>query len=393
LSLGLVAIIGAGPYGLSIAAHLEHRGVRHRIFGRPMQFWAQIANAGGERYLKSFCFGTSISTPTRGYTFADFNTPKGLETFEPCSMANFVDYGRWFQASQVAWAEPKNVVRVEMNGEGYRLSLEDGEIFDASHVVVATGLSRFATVPQPLTSLPSTLLSHSSRIDDFRAFKGRSVVVVGAGQSALEAVALLLEAGAAPQLVAREEKIRWQTRVQPQRSLWRKFRSPISGLGTGPKAWALTRFPGLTHRMPDRWRIEFVKRHLPPEGAWWLRPRVEGKAQVHVGVTITSARPSSGGVELQLLNAKDGRQTRLECEHLVVGTGYRVDVDRVDFLSAEIRARIDRVEGAPRLNAAFESSKRGLHFVGPASAMSFGPLYRFVVGAEYTSQTVAEALV
>jgi FAD-dependent urate hydroxylase len=307
-------------------------------------------------------------------------------------MANFADYGRWFQENQAPWAEPESVVRVEPNEDGYRLSLQGGETFDASRVVVATGLSGFAVVPAPLAGLSATHLTHSSRIEDFRVFKNRSVAVVGAGQSALEAVALLLEVGAAPQLVVREEKIKWQTRVRLQRSAWRKLRSPISGLGTGPKAWALTRFPGLTHCMPDRWRVEFVKRHLPPEGAWWLRPRVEGKAQVHFGVTVAAARPRSGGVELKLLGAEGGRETRVECETVVAGTGYRVDVDSMDFLSAEIRAQIDRVEGAPRLNAVFESSKRGLHFVGPASAMSFGPLFRFVVGAEYTAKTIAASL-
>ena len=391
MSLDPVAIIGAGPYGLSLASHLAHRGVNHRVFGRPMAFWRQIADAGGERYLKSFCFGTSISTPVPGYTFGDYNTPRGFATFEPCSMANFASYGRWFQESQVPWVEPEDVVAVETDDDGYRVSLQGGASFKASRVVVATGLAGFAVVPQPLAHLPPALLTHTSRVDDFRAFKGRSVAVVGAGQSALEAVALLLEAGATPQLVAREEKILWQTRVGAQRSLWRKIRSPISGLGTGPKAWVLTNFPGLVRHVPDRWRVEFVKRHLPPEGAWWLRPRVEGKAKVHAGVAVADARPSAGGVELRL-RGNDGCETRVECEHVVAGTGYRVDVDRLDFLSPDIRARVGRLQGAPKLNAAFESTLCGLHFVGPASAMSFGPLFRFVVGAEYTSRIVAESL-
>ena len=386
-----VAIIGAGPYGLSLAAHLAHRGVSHRVFGRPMAFWAQIAAAGGERYLKSFCFGTSISTPVSGYRFADYNSPRGLETFEPCSMANFVDYGRWFQESQIPWVEPEDVVGVEADGEDYRVSLQGGADFKASRVVVATGLAKLAVVPKPLADLPATLVTHSSRVDDFRSFRGRSVAVVGAGQSALEAAALLLEAGAAPQLIAREEKILWQTRVRAQRSLWRKVRSPIASLGTGPKAWVLTTYPGFVHHAPDRWRIAFVRRHLPPEGSWWLRPRVEGKVKVHVGGAVADARPSAGGVELRL-RGKDGAETRVECEHVIAGTGYRVDVDRLDFLSPDIRARVGRLQGSPKLNAAFQSTVRGLYFVGPVSALSFGPLFRFVAGAEYTSRTVAESL-
>lgn len=386
-----VAIVGAGPYGLSLAAHLNHRGVQNRVFGRPMAFWAQIAAAGAERYLKSFCFGADLSTPVPGYAFADYNRPRGLETFEPCSMANFVDYGRWFQESQVPWAEPENVAGVEADGEGYRVFLQGGASFAASRVVVAAGLAHSAAIPKPLADLPPALVTHSSRVDDFRSFKGRSVAVVGAGQSALEAAALLLETGATPRLIAREAKILWQTRAPEKRSLWRKIRSPIVTLGTGPKAWALTTYPGLVHRAPDRWRIAFVRRHLPPEGAWWLRPRVEGKVEALVGVALAGARPSAGGVELRL-RKPDGGETAMECEHVIAATGYRVDVDRLEFLSPDLRARVARLQGSPKLNAAFESSVRGLYFVGPASALSFGPLFRFVAGAEYTSRTIAENL-
>ena len=73
----VIAIIGAGPYGLSLAAHMAERNIEHRIFGSPMQFWSQIAEAGGERYLKSYCFGTNISTPRPGYSFADYSEPRG----------------------------------------------------------------------------------------------------------------------------------------------------------------------------------------------------------------------------------------------------------------------------------------------------------------------------
>lgn len=387
-----VAIIGAGPYGLSLAAHLAARGVRHRIFGRPMEFWAQIADAGGERNLKSFCFGTNISTPTPGFTFADYNAPRGLETFEPCSIANFVEYGQWFQQTHVPWVEPVDVTGVERSADGFAVTLQNGEALGAGSVVVATGLAGYAEIPSVLAVLPSNLVTHTSKIDAFEDFKGRSVAVVGGGQSALEAAALLREAGAQAQLIAREEVIGWQTRTSPRRTLWRMLRSPISGLGTGPKAWGLVHFAGLAHRLPDRWRTEFVKTHLPPEGAWWLRSRVEGKIPIHAGVAVTAVRPGADGVELVLRRKKDGGESKLFVEHVVAGTGYVVDVDRLGFLSADLRRTIARLERAPRLNATFESSAPGLFFVGPASAMSFGPMFRFVVGAEYASRQVCGRL-
>src|SRR5262249_13857015 len=144
------------------------------------------------------------------------------------------------------------------------------------------------------------LTTHTSGITRFAAFEGRDVAVIGSGQSALEAAALLNEFGARPQLLARDESILWQTQVSQTRSLWRRIRSPISGLGARPQAWALTNFPGAMHSAPEKWRIDFTKTHLPPEGAWWLRNRVENRVPVHLGTSVTDAREVAGRVALRL---------------------------------------------------------------------------------------------
>ena len=387
-----VAIIGAGPYGLSLAAHLAARKIEHRIFGQPMRFWSAIAEAGGERYLKSYCFGTNISAPTPGYSFADYNRPRGLQTFEPCSMENFTAYGRWFQQDLVPWVEKADVERLDRQAGGFVLSLADGSRCDADNVVIATGLSGFAHVPGPLGSLPAGLVTHTSAVSSFAAFKGRDVAVVGAGQSALEAAALLFEAGARPQLLVREDTILWQTRVSRERSLWRRVRSPIAGLGTGPKAWTLTHFPGALHSVPDAWRTRFTKSHLPAEGAWWLRNRVEDKFPAHRGVTVIEASAAGSRAALKLRDAKDGGERHLLVDHVVAGTGYDIHVDRLGFIEKKLRGAIALLERSPKLNAFFESSVPGLHFIGPASAMSFGPLFRFVVGAEYSAQVLSVGL-
>jgi hypothetical protein len=387
-----VAIIGAGPYGLSLAAHLAARNIEHRIFGRPMKFWSGIAEVGGERYLKSYCFGTNISAPTPGHTFADYNRPRGLETFEPCSMENFTAYGHWFQQSLVPWVEDIDVKFLDRQTGGFVLTLADGGRCDADRVVIATGLSGFARIPPPLRSLPEALVAHTSEISRFAAFKGRDVAVIGAGQSALEAAALLFEAGARPQLLVREDTILWQTRVLRERNLWRRLRSPIAGLGTGPKAWALTHFPGAVHNVPDTWRTRFAKTHLPAEGAWWLRNRVENKLPVHLGVTVVEALEAGSRAVLKLRVARDRSERQFVADHVVAGTGFDVDVDHLAFIEKRLRSAIARLERSPRLNASFESSVPGLHFIGPTSAMSFGPLFRFVVGAEYSVQVLSACL-
>jgi FAD-dependent urate hydroxylase len=389
MSTTAVAIIGAGPYGMSLAAHLRARGIEHRIFGRPMEFWSQIADAGGERYLKSFCFGTNISTPTPGFTFADYSRPRGLETFEPCLIEHFAAYGLWFQKQNVPCVEAANVANVAQEGVDFAIDLESGERCTASRLVVATGLGHFAHVPKALASLPSLLVMHSSEIASFADFKGRDVAVIGGGQSALEAAALLNEFGARPQLIVREQTVLWQSRTVKERSLWRRLRSPISGLGSGPVAWALTNFPNAIHYLPDAYRTRFVKSHLPAEGAWWLRERVMNRVPIHLGMSAIEAREKQSGVELLIRDANNRGENRIKVDHVIVGTGFVVDVNRLSFLEAKLRTFIDCVAGAPRLNSAFEASIAGLHFIGPSSAMSFGPLFRFVVGAEYTVGVVS----
>jgi FAD-dependent urate hydroxylase len=386
-----VAIVGAGPYGLSLAAHLAARKVDHRIFGHPMLFWSQIARAGADRYLKSYCFGTSISTPARGFSFADYSIPRGLETFEPCSIGDFAAYGLWFQQKIIPWVEPVDIQSVSSNGSGFAVTLGNGESFVAANVVIATGLSDFASVPTILASLASAFVAHTSAVAEFTSFRGKSVAVVGSGQSALEAAALLHEAGARPQLLVRDDRIRWMRRVSRDRRLWRRLRSPISDLGAGPKAWLLTHFAWAPHRMPAHWRTRFVKRHLPPEGAWWLRERVEGRVPVHLTTAILEARETAGTVELRL-GVKNGGERRIKVDHVIAGTGYEIDVSRLSILDPKLLGVIERWGLAPKLNAKFEASVPGLHFIGPASAMSFGPLFRFVVGARYTAQTVSAHL-
>ena len=392
MSRTTVAIIGAGPYGLSLAAHLAARNVKHRIFGRPMQFWSEVAEAGGGRYLRTYCFGTNISTPNPGFSFADYSRPRGLETFEPCSIGDFAAYGHWFQQTNVPWVEPVDVAHVAGQADRFKVTLADGENLVADRVIVAIGLTCFAYVPPAIASLPPALAVHTSQITNFAAFKGRDVAVIGAGQSALEAAAILHEAGARPQLLVREGAIGWMSRVPHSRSLWRRLRSPISSLGSGPKAWALAHFPGALHRLPAEWRSRLVENHLPPEGAWWLRERVENRVPVHIATTIDEAREVNGRAALRLRVGNNGSERELIVDHVIAGTGYDIDVERLAFLDPTLRCAIRRLGRAPALDANFGTSVPGLGVIGPASAMSFGPLFRFVAGSEYTARVVSAHL-
>ena len=386
-----VAVIGAGPYGLSLAAHLHARRIPFRIFGRPMAFWASIAAAAPGRFLKSFCFGTTIPVPDPEATFPRWSGARGLETFEPCSMPDFVAYGYWLQQHYVPKLETACVENLSRDGTGFRLLLSNEESLIADQVVIATGLSGFEHMPASLATLPAELVTHSNGVLDFAVFRGLKVAVIGGGQSALEAAALLQEAGAQPELFVRESKIRWMSRLPPKRTRWQRMRSPISGLGAGPSAWLLTNLPGACYHLPDSIRVAFVRRHLPPEGAWWLRPRVDGVVATSLGTQIVNSRVNRDRVVLELVGSDEQRR-QCQFDHVVAATGFKIDVDQLAFLDSTLAKKIDRIETSPRLSHAFESSVPGLFFIGPAAAMSFGPLYRFVIGAGHAISAVSSRL-
>ena len=379
-----VAIVGAGPYGLSIAAYLRRYKVDFRIFGEPMKFWVDIAQGATDRYLKSLSIGTNIYTPDDGYSFPQYCLKRGLESFEPCAIRDFANYGIWVQQNIVPNVERTNVSNICRNGDAFHLSLSDGESVVARRVVLATGLTSFDVIPKELTQLPQCLVSHTSKIQNFQSLSGRDVCVIGGGQSALEAAKLLHDAGACPRLLVRDSEILWNNRVPSKRTLWQKLRWPISGLGAGPKAWLLTKFPSTIHYAPDRWRVGFVARHLPAEGAWWLRESVHKNVQISLNCIVTGAIEKDGRLLVSIYDRNHGND-QVTCDFIVAGTGFRADVDQLSFLSTELRSAVSRLEHAPKLDRHFKSSVPGLFFVGPSSALSFGPLYQFVVGASHAA--------
>ncbi|MDP9034377.1 MAG: NAD(P)-binding domain-containing protein [Myxococcota bacterium] len=384
-----VAIIGSGPYGLSLAAHLRERGVPFRIFGLPMQTWLSMPKTLN---LKSFGFATSLSVPRPNYTFPEYCRARGLEDFDPCSMESFTQYGLWVQKRLVPEVEPVEVTGVKtVPGGQFELSLASGDGVRARRVVAAMGLRYFTRIPPFLGGLPSELASHTSQHSSYDAFKGKDVAVIGAGSSALEAAAVLHEVGGRPQILARGAPPLFFDRIKSHRSLLERIIVPNSVLGQGRLPWLLEHAPLAPRYLGHERRVRFVRTYLGPSGAWWLRPRIEGKVPIRSHCRVVSATPFEGRVRLRL--QEDGNKERaLDVDHVLAGTGYEPDVNRLSFLDAGLRSRLRRIENAPWLSRNFESSVPGLFFVGPVCAFSFGPLFRFVAGVEYTAPALAAHL-
>lgn len=388
-----VAIVGAGPYALSLAAHLRAAGVDFRVFGEPMRLWRSHMPAG--MFLKSQGFASSLSSPQPGHTLEDFCRESGRPYAPygvPVPLETFLAYGDWFQLAQVPQVEQVLVAEVRDDGGGFAVRLSDGTNLAARRVVVAPGVTHFAHVPAPLAALPPGLHSHASQWADLSRLAGRDVVVVGAGQSALESAALLHEAGAVVRVLARGGQLAWNGEPLPPNRPWRqRLREPEVNLGSGWATWFYSRHAGLFPYLPARERLHRARTALGPAGACWLRPRVEGRFPIHLRHEVLEARAVEGGLRLGV-RTPDGTTVEMDTEHVIAATGYRPDLARLTFLDAGLRARVRTLGRTPRVGRSFESSVPGLHFVGPAVAATFGPLMRFVCGTGFASPVLSRHL-
>ena len=386
-------IIGAGPYGLSIAAHFRLRGIPFRIFGRPMDSWLQHMPKG--MMLKSDGFASDIYDPERAFTLRQFCTERGIEYADagvPVRLETFGAYGIAFRDRMVPELEDKLVVSVDRLPGAFVLRLEDGEKIQARRVVLAVGITHFEHVPENLAHLPSESLSHSARHREVEPFRGRNVTVIGGGSSALDLAGLLHEAGADVQLVSRRVELRFHSQPTGKpRSWWQQVRHPQSGLGPGMRSRFFADAPGAFYHLPERLRLEIVRRTLGPSGGWFIRDKVMGKVPLHLGCTPQGADVQNGRVHLNVQSA-DGAKREIVTEHIIAATGYRVDLERLKFLNSEMRSKIKAINGAPVLSSTFESSIPGLYFAGVAAANSFGPVMRFAFGAGFAARTLTRAL-
>jgi len=386
-----VAIIGAGPYGLSIAAHLAAADVNFRIFGKPMHTWAAEMPRGMR--LKSDGLASSLYEPTSQFSLKAYCKEKGLSYADvglPVPLETFVAYGLEFQKRFVPNVEDNGVVSLRREGGNYQIGLNDGEVFSARRVVVAVGLSYYQYLPPVFASLPDTYVTHSSKHKTLDRFKGRDVIVVGAGSSALDIAALLYQAGARARVVARAPMIRLYDPAPPP-GLLKRMRAPLSGLGRGWKIYLCANAPLVFRLMPQEFRLDKVRKILGPSPAWFIKKDIDGKVPLCTGLSIQGARVENGRVKLDVTDKAGVAQT-FEADHLIAGTGYKVDLRRLPFFDCEILEQIRSVENTPVLSSNFESSLTGLYFVGTSAANTFGPLLRFAVGAKFTARRLSRHL-
>lgn len=386
-----VAVVGAGPYGLGVAAHLAGRGIDHLVIGRAMSSWVEHMPVGG--FLKSEAFASSIGDPAGTHTLEAYLRAEGLPyraVGVPVSRDLFAEYGRWFQRTLVPGLLETEVTRLERAPGGFALTLADGDTVEAAAVVVAIGMARGAVIPPVLADGLGDRVSHSVTHVTMDRFAGQEVAVIGGGQSALETCALLAEAGARPTLLVRESHVSWAG--QPtERSLVDAIRKPQTPLGPDPKLWAYTNAMGLYRFFPADWRVDRGWwAPAGPEGAWWLRHRVEGIVPTCLSHETVASRLDGDRAALDL-KTPDGPRT-MAFDHVIAATGYRFRLESQGILDDALRAEVRLLHGAPHVSPSFMTSVPGLFFAGAATTGDFGPAMRFVFGSDFAGRRIARAL-
>jgi cation diffusion facilitator CzcD-associated flavoprotein CzcO len=380
-----IAIIGAGPYGIAMAVHLLQARMDVRVFGIPMSFWRSMPMG---MLLRSSTTATSIAERRGPLSLEAFRERFALPDEKPVTLDRFIDYGDWVQRQAVPELDRRTVERVQRADRRFVLTLEDGQRCTARRVVVAGGIAPFAWRPPFSDGLPPELASHTSDHIDLSRFSGRHVLVVGGGQSALESAALLQEGGAEVEVLVRADHINWLHGGKYEQALGRMAPLLYAPTDVGPMGLSrLIAATDLYRRLPRPVQDPLTRRAIRPAGSAWLRPRLHD-VPIHLGARIRDAAPAADQVALELA---DG--TLHIADHVVFGTGYRVDIGRYQFLAPELLSVIRTRSGYPALSRGLESSVPRLHFVGAPAAYDFGPTMRFVSGSWYAGRALTRSVV
>ena len=381
-----VVVVGAGPYGLSTTAHLRERGLKVAIFGKPLKLWREHMPEG--MLLRSYWWATNLSDPRKKYQFTQYFEEHNLEPPDPLSIETFIDYALWFQKHAVPDVDETYVASIEREEQHYKVTLVDGRVVQSQAVVMAPGLAYYVYCPAEYSHMPAELVTHASEHYTFTNFAGKRVAVIGGGQSALETAALLHENGADVDVVSRRT-VRWLTGDSlHNRTLIRRMRYPKAGIAPGWFNWGLENFPYTFQLLPRAAKDRLLRGRgqYGPAGAHWLKPRILGKITLRELQLVEQMRETDDGVTLMLSDNET-----LKVDHVILATGYHVDVKKLPMLAPSLVSEVQTYQGAPILSNRFESSVSGLYFIGISSLSSCGPLFRFVVGTDAAARRVAGA--
>ncbi len=370
-------IIGAGPFGLSLAAEAQHLGINYIIVGKPMGFWQE--NMPDGMFLRSAC--DWHLDPSNQDTIEAYLQTQGLTSadVEPLSLAFYLDYAAWFQDQQGIEPVPMFVQQLDVFPEKtprFRATMADGSTIHADTVAIAPGFKPFKNEPAELVAhIPAGRYSHTCEHVDFNDMAGRRCLIVGGRQSAFEWTALLQEAGAtAVHVVHRHDTPAFAE------ADWSWVNPLVDAMLDNP-GW----FRNLTPSEKDA-----VNRRLWDEGRLkvepWLAERVlTDRVQLWPNSFITACDEMPDGTLSVTLN----NGTTLTVDHIILATGYRVNINQVSFLAqGNILDNLATADGYPLLDEQFQANIPGLFITSMPATRDFGPFFAFTISVRTSAKLI-----
>jgi len=390
-----VLIVGAGPFGIAVAAQAAHDGIEHVIVGRPMEFWRAHMPKG--MFLRSACDWhlDPLNVDTiEAFLDTQGKTPKDVE---PLSLEFYLSYADWFQQQKALKPLPVYVAQIDglqTNIAGatepdandhYRLinrfiaTTVNGEVINAKRIVLAPGFKHFAHAPTELTAkLPQGRYQHTSTFVDFTSAKGKRYLIIGGRQSAYEWAALLLEAGAGAVHISHRHAC-------PAFDVadWSWVNEIVDHMAEDPN-W----FRRLSQAEKDE-----VSRRLWAEGRLklepWLEPRLrDDRVHIWPQTQLASCTETPTG-DLDVVLSNDETIT---IDTVILATGYKVDIARLPILSPSLRKQLQTRNGFPVLDDHFETSVPGLFITSMPATQDFGPFFGFTISVRTSAKLICQRL-
>ncbi len=374
-------IIGAGPFGLAMAAQSQHLGIDYLVVGKPMEFWKLNMPEG--MYLRSAC--DWHLDPQNVDTIDCFLQTQGLTTadVEPLSHPFYLSYVQWFQERKQIDVLPVYVQQLNHDREGdypFHALMEDGQTIRAARVVIAVGFKYFRNIPDSLVDrLPAGHFTHTCDLVEFTALKGKRCFIIGGRQSAFEWTALLNEAGASTVDISYRHDSPAFTEAD-----WSWVNPMVDAIVDAPEWFrnlSAGEKDGINHRLWAEGRLK-----VEP----WLEERVMKESVrlwPHTQLQSCDLLPN-GDLEIGLDNGE-----KLTVDHLILATGYKVEIDQVPFLrQGNILSALTIKNGYPVLDAYFQTNVRGLFITSLAASQDFGPFFGFTIAVRTSAKLIGQGL-
>ena len=367
-------VVGAGPYGLAVAARARESGIDTVVVGRPLGFWSD--HMPTDMFLRS---GLDWHLDAAGvHTFEAFVEEQGLlpSELDPIPIGVFLDYATWFQGQKQLTIRETFVSALEQRDTQFVATLEDGSQIGAERVVAAPGCGYFAHVPEWAAELPAGLGSHTSDFVRFDEMAGQRVLIVGGRQSAYEWAALLGEHD-----VARVDIVHRHDVPRFERVSWRFVDDYVDATMSIPGWWRSLPLTDQEQIGQKFWEVGRMTLE------WWLAPRLTG-ARFHLWPNRLVVGATSEH-EATVVTLSGGE--RLSVDRVIFATGYEVELANVPYLHPVI-SDVAVVDGFPALDENFQSSIPGLYFTGFAATRDFGPFFGFTKGCPVAATLIVDRL-